>query len=264
MFCVYLTIYKGNKLPPFYIGSTSIQKLNKGYVGTVSSKKYKSIWISEKKQNPDLFITRIICSFNNRQQALLRERDLQLALHVVSNTLYANMAYATGKFVNTSCDAETRRKISAAKIGKKRESHSEETKRKMSLSSLGKSKSLAHRLTMSVSKSGLKQTPDTIEKRRNKLIGQKRTTKQCENIKLGKGPTTVERRETFCQAQKLRHENTIVKLKSPSGQIFVGASLEELCIAHNLYHTSMMRTLRSQKPLKFGPNAGWHLIEITK
>ena len=31
MYCVYLTIYTGNKLPPFYIGSTSLKKINKGY-----------------------------------------------------------------------------------------------------------------------------------------------------------------------------------------------------------------------------------------
>jgi hypothetical protein len=37
MYCVYLTIYKGNNLPPFYIGSTSIDKIDGGYHGSVMS-----------------------------------------------------------------------------------------------------------------------------------------------------------------------------------------------------------------------------------
>jgi hypothetical protein len=35
MFAVYLTSYKGNKLPPFYIGSSSVSALNSGYHGSV-------------------------------------------------------------------------------------------------------------------------------------------------------------------------------------------------------------------------------------
>ena len=32
MYCVYLTIYRGNKLPPFYIGYSSINKIKAGYI----------------------------------------------------------------------------------------------------------------------------------------------------------------------------------------------------------------------------------------
>lgn len=45
LYCTYLTVYKGNKLPPFYIGYTSVDNiLNKSYRGSPESKKYKSVW----------------------------------------------------------------------------------------------------------------------------------------------------------------------------------------------------------------------------
>ena len=47
IYCTYLTIYSGNKLPTFYIGSTSVEKIEQGYRGSVSSKRYQSIWEKE-------------------------------------------------------------------------------------------------------------------------------------------------------------------------------------------------------------------------
>jgi hypothetical protein len=41
MFCVYVTFYRGNKLPPFYIGSTYLENMNRGYKGSPRSKKYE-------------------------------------------------------------------------------------------------------------------------------------------------------------------------------------------------------------------------------
>jgi hypothetical protein len=70
MFCTYLTTYKGNKLPMFYVGSTSVSKINNGYRGSVASKAYKQIWISELKNNPQLFETRIISLHNKREEAI--------------------------------------------------------------------------------------------------------------------------------------------------------------------------------------------------
>lgn len=46
-YCVYVTTYLGKKLPPFYIGSTSVDNLKNGYKGSVMSKKYKNIWKGE-------------------------------------------------------------------------------------------------------------------------------------------------------------------------------------------------------------------------
>lgn len=91
-FCVYLTVYKGNKLPPFYIGSTSIKKILKGYKGSVSSKRYKSIWRQEVTNNPQLFKVNVIKTFLTRDDAYNHEKKLQILLRVIYNPLYINLS----------------------------------------------------------------------------------------------------------------------------------------------------------------------------
>lgn len=97
-FCVYLTTYFGNKLPMFYIGSTTLIKFNNGYVGSVSSKKYSTIWKNEIRNNPTLFKTKLIAIFETRQEAFLKEEFLQKQLNVIKNPLYVNMSFANNKF----------------------------------------------------------------------------------------------------------------------------------------------------------------------
>lgn len=94
MYCVYLTIYSGNLLPPFYIGSTSIEKVRKGYHGSVTSKKYQSLYRKELKTNPHLFKTHIILIFTKRQDALEKENEIQKKLDVVNSSMYFNESYA--------------------------------------------------------------------------------------------------------------------------------------------------------------------------
>lgn len=93
-FAVYLVVYKGSKLPPFYIGSSSLLKINSGYLGSVSSGRYKDMWKSEISNNPDLFKVRIISYHETRQEALEKELILQLKLQVIRNPLYVNLSYA--------------------------------------------------------------------------------------------------------------------------------------------------------------------------
>ena len=47
MYCVYFTVYFGNKLPKRYIGSTKVDRIMQGYNGSIKSKKYKNIFLSE-------------------------------------------------------------------------------------------------------------------------------------------------------------------------------------------------------------------------
>ena len=69
-FCVYHTTYSGDLMPQNYIGSSSVDRiLNKNYRGSVTSKRYKSIWKSELKLHPELFTTVIISYHNTRQDA---------------------------------------------------------------------------------------------------------------------------------------------------------------------------------------------------
>lgn len=95
IFVTYLTIYSGNKLPPFYIGSSSEEKvLTKKYHGSVESKKYKSIWNSEIKNNPHLFKTFIISKHKTREEATEKELSFQTKLGVVKSSLYINLSTA--------------------------------------------------------------------------------------------------------------------------------------------------------------------------
>lgn len=91
MYCVYITEYFGDKMPRYYIGSTSVSKIENGYKGSVSSISYKSIWESEPNS---LFETKIVKEFSDRKSALEYELVLQKEYDVVNNPEYINMSYA--------------------------------------------------------------------------------------------------------------------------------------------------------------------------
>lgn len=97
-YCVYLTVYRGNKLPPFYIGYSSVDKIENGYNGSVSSKTFKDAWSSERKHNRHLFSTRVIKTFNSSAAAREYEEKVQRHLNVHKNPLYTNMSIGYSKF----------------------------------------------------------------------------------------------------------------------------------------------------------------------
>jgi hypothetical protein len=90
IYCTYLTIYKGNLLPPFYIGISSINRIGQGYRGSVKSQVYMSLWKNELKTNPHLFKTIILTTHLNRDEAEKKEEFFHRKLKVVSNPLYVN------------------------------------------------------------------------------------------------------------------------------------------------------------------------------
>ena len=94
-FCVYLTTYMGDKLPPFYIGSTSIKRIEAGYRGSVCSKKYKQIWEKELNENPQLFKYQILAELETRKNALIEELYWQLQFDVVKSHDFINMSFAS-------------------------------------------------------------------------------------------------------------------------------------------------------------------------
>ena len=94
MYCVYLTTYAGDKLPPFYVGSTSKQKITEGYKGSVSSAEWKAIWEYELKNHPDLFNTWIISEHSTRKEALEAELKYQIENNVVESTQWINKSLA--------------------------------------------------------------------------------------------------------------------------------------------------------------------------
>jgi hypothetical protein len=76
-YVVYHTTYSGNLMPQNYIGSSSIDSINNGYIGSVSSKEYKCIWDSERKLHPELFYVEIISYHDTRKEARYKELQIQ-------------------------------------------------------------------------------------------------------------------------------------------------------------------------------------------
>lgn len=107
-FVVYFTIYTGNTdLPPFYIGSSSYKKVMAGYSGSIESKRWKTLYKSEKRVNPDKFDTIILEFCDTRKSALERELIYQKQNDVINNPSFSNESYATvnGFFGNSEMAA---------------------------------------------------------------------------------------------------------------------------------------------------------------
>jgi len=177
MYCVYLTKYEGKLLPKFYIGSTSIEKINSGkYFGSISSKKWKKIFKCELLNNSHLFSIEILSKHEFRTDALKEELNLQIKNDVVKSDQYINKSFAktngmfgrdvTGKnnpmFGKKRLDASIRmtgesniakrtdvkEKLKKAKIGYKPvpQLYSEETKLKMREVALNRSKEVKEKI----------------------------------------------------------------------------------------------------------------------
>lgn len=175
IYCTYLTVYTGNKLPPFYIGSTSVDNINKGYRGSVSSERYKSIWKQELKLHPDLFKTIILTRHETRQEAQDKEIVFHEAFTVARNPMYINMTHANGKFfVSGPPSSETKAKMSAAHTGKKLGSKSPEAIAKTAAANTGKKRSPETKTKMSAAQTGKKQSPEHIAKISAAKTGKKR------------------------------------------------------------------------------------------
>lgn len=95
-YCVYITFYRGTKLPPFYLGSGKTKEVLAGfYHGSVRSKEYESTWKQELKDNQHLFESKVLCTFTNRKQATYKEGKLQKQLRVNKHSMYTNKSFAT-------------------------------------------------------------------------------------------------------------------------------------------------------------------------
>lgn len=95
MYCVYLTIYSGDKLPRRYIGSSKVIHVLNGYNGSIKSKKYKDIYENEQRYNKHLFKTRILSKHETHKEALEAEYNLHIKYNVSKSDLYMNMSSAT-------------------------------------------------------------------------------------------------------------------------------------------------------------------------
>lgn len=189
-YVVYLTYYTGTKLPPFYIGSSTKEKIVGGYNGSVTSKKWQSIYKLEQQINKPLFKTRILSYHTSRIEAIQEELRLQKLHKVVNSSKYFNEAYAAingcfgrdvsgalhpmyGKTHSKETKAlwsknrkgaivseKTKQRLSEARKGKPGKPHTEATKEKLRLINLKKKHTEATKKKMSNAHKGKKFSDD--------------------------------------------------------------------------------------------------------
>lgn len=164
IYCTYLTIYRGNKLPPFYIGYSSVNKVMNGYHGSVKSRKYKNIWENELKESPQLFYTRILSEHDTIGEAKAKETKLQKYVNAHKNPLYINRNIAGESFYLEHHSEETKARLS-------RRHSSKETRKKISENNCMKNPLI--RAKVAKIHIGKKRTEETKEKIRQKAIGRK-------------------------------------------------------------------------------------------
>jgi len=150
-YCTYLTTYKGDKMPPFYIGRTSVKRIQTGYRGSVTSKLYKQIWLEELYRNPHLFETRILTLHSTKKESAEKEEYFHKKLQVHKNPLYINQATGYGTF-HTDIKGNKNPWFGKSRSGELNpmfgKTHSELTRQKMRASGQGKHdgpKSQAHK-----------------------------------------------------------------------------------------------------------------------
>lgn len=178
LYAVYMIVYFGNKLPKKsshslktprrYIGSSKASNINKGYLGSVTSKKYSKTWFQESKTNPDVFKIKILSYHDSDVLAREEEKRLQIKYDVVKSDLYVNLALASPNGYFGKPDGgrefttETRNKMSNIRKGKTYEEIFGEEKAK-ELKQKRKSQTPHNK--------GKKTDPSIIEKTKNSLKG---------------------------------------------------------------------------------------------
>lgn len=165
IYCTYLTVYNGNLMPKFYIGSTSLDKIKRGYHGSVRSKRYMTIWKSELRDHPELFKTIILTYHENYKDALIRESQFHNSLCVHKNSMYINQATANGNFhTPESLSEEHKLAIGKAHAGRKL---SQDHKKKIGLGNKGKTRSPELRKRIGDAQRGLSRPEFSEEHRKN-------------------------------------------------------------------------------------------------
>lgn len=155
IYVVYLTEYLGDKLPRFYIGSSTKERVLNGYNGSVKSKKYKDIYKEEQRNNKHLFKTEILFECYDREVAIEIEQKYQRITNCIFRDDYMNLALAGGKFGLNLTTKESIQKTL-------------ETKRKNG--TLGCTKETAKKIVETKRQRGLlKHKPETIEKIKNSM-----------------------------------------------------------------------------------------------
>lgn len=193
-YCVYITVVCDVKLklPTFYIGSSSVERVNNGYHGSVSSKQFKNLWKKEQKENPHNFSTHILSYHDTDKEARAAELALQKEHDVVKSPAFVNKSLAS---VNGYHGMDTSGENHPNYGGTLTDEH----KKSIGLKSLGRKPMLnkhhteQSKLAIALANTGKKQSESTVQKRVTKNTGQTRTKDSRLNISNGmKNLPTVE------------------------------------------------------------------------
>ena len=271
-YCVYHTTYSGTLLPPNYIGSSSVYKvLNKNYRGSVLSKKYKAIWLSEIKLHPELFLTVIVSFHDTRSNATWKELQLQRIFNVVKNPLFVNQAYASinGYFgIDTwTIRSDKEKKEIAQKISN---NYKNKTTEEMA-SSIQKQldtkfnktseEKLATRKKISNSHKNKTTEEKAITKQKqlytkfNKTPEEKAITKQkrCDAM----NNKTEEEKLIHAQKSSIRNGKNYL-VTSPTGEQFQIHSLSAFCKKNKLTNNEMSKVSRGKRK----SHKGWLCVRL--
>lgn len=183
-YVTYLVTYSGYKLPKFYIGSTSEEKIKSGkYFGSIRSIKYKKIFYNEINNNIDLFKIQILSYHDTRIDALSEELKLHIEFDVVNSKDYINESFAMingffGRDVSgenhpmwgKKHTEETKKKL---RLARKDRVITDETKRKISESNKGKTISEEQKEKLRIINIGKKLSIETKKKISDSKKGKK-------------------------------------------------------------------------------------------
>lgn len=126
-FCVYVITYSGRDMPQFYIGYSSVLKIEKeNYHGSVSSRAWKELWNKTLEDYPELFRRKVLKTFGSREEAYEYEKEILKHFNAAKSKLFVNKSNG-GTIVckgenhpkyGYKPSEETRKKISSALRGK--------------------------------------------------------------------------------------------------------------------------------------------------
>jgi hypothetical protein len=196
-YVTYLVTYIGDKLPKFYIGSTSEEKVLSGkYFGSISSKKYKELFLNEKRDNIHLFKIEILSYHDTREEAIKEELRRQIELDVIKSLDYMNesLARVNGFFgrdtsgenhpqYGKTLSEETKNKISNTLTGR---IEPEETRKKKSESKIGEKNSFYGKKHSVDTKNKISETKKGTESWNKGIPMSEESKKKLSNSKKGK------------------------------------------------------------------------------
>ena len=169
-YVVYLTVYTGNKLPPFYIGY-SYNVESRHYYGTPSSKLYKDIFKKELAENPQKFKRYILKEFGDNINAAKKyETYIQKAVNADKNPLYINRCIQGINYHSVPQTEHNKQKLSKLYKGKTYIERYGEDRAKIEAEKRGNSNR------------GKKRSDEARNNIKNALIGRKHTDEAKQKI----------------------------------------------------------------------------------